>query len=91
MFTIISIFLIPVLIIYCRGSAYADYKSKIISQFMVGNLGGSEMFCSQTRMVKREIMINCPAGTVIDSNNAVFGIMPSDFLSFSYCHPQIVK
>jgi hypothetical protein len=45
MFVWITIFFIPLFYIYSSHEAYYDQKSWPISRLMLGNLGGSSIFC----------------------------------------------
>ena len=63
MFIWISIFTIPILIIYSSGRHYDDQKSYIVSQFIIGNFGSSSVFCQQFRMSKKVATMSCPTNT----------------------------
>lgn len=50
MFFFMSLFAIPVYIIYSSGSHYKNYSSNPISQFCIGNIGGASVFCRSSRI-----------------------------------------
>jgi len=54
MMVCITIFSIPLFFMYSRERGFAHEKSYPISKFFMGNLGGSNMFCSQFRNEKKQ-------------------------------------
>lgn len=50
MFFWVTVFAIPMYYIYSSGGHLKGFKSYPISQFSIGNFGGSTMFCKQTRL-----------------------------------------
>ena len=59
----ITIFMIPVFYMYSMGQAYNDQRSHIISQFMMGSLGGAGTRCIHSRMNEGNTELYCPHGT----------------------------
>lgn len=49
------------------------------------------MFAKSTRLSHEKMDIGCPAGTLLDTNHAHFGIMSNEFKSFIYCHKLTVR
>lgn len=58
--------------------AYSDSLAYPITQFMLGNLGGANMFCHQFLLQKGHADISCPTGHILDTKHAVFGLISSD-------------
>lgn len=79
MFLCISIFSIPIYLTYSQGGqgAYSDSLAYPITQFMLGNMGGSTTFCHQFLMQKGHADISCSTGLVLDTDHAVFGLISS--------------
>ena len=77
MFCCISLFAIP--IYYSSKSmgqdSYRDDKTHPISQFLLGNMGGATMFCHSALMEKEHLDISCPAGLILHSKPAIFGLI----------------
>jgi hypothetical protein len=45
MFTFITIFCIPIYIIFAQNRYFAEWKTYQISRFSLGNMGGASMAC----------------------------------------------
>jgi hypothetical protein len=85
MFLFITIFFIPLFYIYSSHEAYYDQKSWPISRLMLGNLGGSSIFCQQIRMGKGTFTVSCPIGSYIKHDKALFGIINQDIPEKKVC------
>lgn len=86
MFFWVTMFAIPIFYIYgIVGSYFEDMASYPISRWFAGNFGGANMFCKQTRLSVGRMEIKCPSGTILDTNNAVFGVISREFASYVYC------
>lgn len=85
MFVCISLICIPIFLIYSSGQAYSQQKSFIISKFTLGNLGGSQIVCDQTKIWKKKAEISCPVGTYLDTDFVELGIMSMNLPSKSHC------
>lgn len=42
-------------------------------------------------MSKKVASISCPTNTLIHTENAVFGVLPTTMSSFTHCHPDSVS
>ena len=90
-FGFISLLAMPLFIIYAsgvsgQGGAFSEDNSYLLSKFTLGNMGGSSVYCGQYRLGKREADVSCPIHTVIDIDNAVFGVISADFEHKQFCH-----
>jgi len=90
MFMWITVFAIPIFYIYQSGRHFQGQKSYAISQFFAGNFGGSTMFCKQSRLVLGKMTMQCPMGTVLETDKAVFGVISNEFRSFVYCQQSAI-
>lgn len=84
MFGAITILSLPLFAIYALGvsglgGAFSEDDSYLLSQFTLGNMGGSSIFCGHYRLGKKEADVFCPIHTVIDVDHAVFGVISADF------------
>lgn len=78
------IFAMPIYYIYgIYGQYFKDQKSYPISRWFFGNFGGANMFCKQMRLSLGKVDIRCPAGTVLETDKAVFGVISNEFSSFT--------
>ena len=75
LFILIAAFSVPVFYIYGTGVRYSTYELWPIIRFIMGNFGGSTVFCKTTRMGYGEIHAQCPPGTYFDATKAVWGVM----------------
>lgn len=89
LFLMISLFVIPIFIFYSRGQHYTGVHNPITKLF-IGNFGAVTMFAKAVRFANERMDIYCPRGTVLDANNAHFGILSNEFNSFIYCHKSSV-
>lgn len=85
MFMMITLFSLPLFIIYGRHEGFKGWLSYPISRFTMGNLGGSSMMCKH-KVLGDKIRLFCPPNSEIDANNAQFGILSNQFESHEYCH-----
>jgi hypothetical protein len=90
MFVIVTIFALPIMKIYSSHDGFSEHDNYPLSKFSLGNLGGSSVFCGQYRIGKGEADISCPKNTIIDTSNAVFGVMSVDLESKHYCHQSAI-
>lgn len=67
MFFCISIFSLPIFYLYGSHRAFSDYRTFQIARYTIGNMGGSSIFCQQSRWGKNEFTITCPNESIIDS------------------------
>jgi len=75
MFILISLFCLPLFYIYGSGSGLKGWKSFPVTRFTLGNLGGSSTMCKHQILARGHIRLFCPPTSVIDGNNAVFGLL----------------
>ena len=86
MFILISLFCIPLFYIYGSGSGLKGWKSFPVTRFTLGNLGGSSTMCKHQILARGHIRLFCPPTSVIDGNNAAFGLLSNQFETHEYCH-----
>ena len=91
MFAVISLLAVPLFVIYALGvsgrvGAFSEDDSYLLSKFTLGNMGGSSVYCGQYRLGKREADVSCPINSIIDTQNAVYGVMSADFDHKQFCH-----
>lgn len=84
----ITIFVIPLFYIYASGKHYGD--SNPLDKLYIGNFGASTMFAKAVPLVNERMHLRCPKGTVLDTDNAHFGILSNEFKSFIHCHRSVV-
>jgi hypothetical protein len=85
------IFAMPIYYIYgIYGQYFRDQKSYPISRWFFGNFGGANMFCKQMRLSLGKVDIRCPAGTVLETDKAVFGVISNEFSSFTQCQQSVL-
>lgn len=92
MFLVISLFTLPVFLIYGTGGFYSGEGGGLnpINRFFIGNFGATTMFAKSNRFTARHMEIVCPKGLILDGRNAEFGIMSNQFESFITCHKDSV-
>lgn len=78
MFLIISLFSLPMFVIYASGDQYGE-KTNPIARTFIGNFGATTMFAKASRFASGTMDISCPHGTILDAENANFGIMSNEF------------
>lgn len=89
MFAMLTLASLPLYIIYAQGGFYDEgsgMTSHYITQFFLGNMGSSSMFCDQFRMGRGHAELSCPAGTHLQASHAVFGILSNEFETMTACH-----
>lgn len=82
MFLSISVFSLPILAIYSSGPAFPD---SFVTSLSMGNLGGASMLCKTAFMGMDEMALQCPAGTVMDTEQAQYGIIPKEIENKHFC------
>lgn len=90
MFMAITLFAIPIFYIYVTGNYYGE-KTNFITKSFFGNFGASKMLTKEARFASGHISLRCPGGTVLDTDNAHFGIMSNEHQSFIYVHQNSVQ
>lgn len=55
-----------------------------VTQYSLGNMGGSESLCKFSPMDSKKLILKCTMG-YLDSKNAIFGIVPHDSKVKNYC------
>jgi len=48
------------------------------------------MFCKQSRIVLGKMNMQCPMGTVLETDKAVFGVISNEFRSFTFCQQSAI-
>lgn len=75
MFIFITVCCLPLYIIYGQGVGLKGWKSFPLMRFTLGNLGGASTICKQQAFSRGQIKLLCPPNSVIDANNAAFGVI----------------
>ena len=93
---LISLVTIPLMMTLSSFGALEQFPGYNFNQYTLGNIGGSDIFCSQSvfNTEATAMQIECPVGTTIDltavaanTNEAIFnaGIIPSTSKVNNYC------
>lgn len=90
MFVMITIFCLPIYYMYASHGAFSDYRSFSIAKYMLGNLGGSSVFCEQYHMNRGQYTISCPPESYIDTNNLIFGMISDEIVDKNVCTQKMV-
>lgn len=91
MFLVISLFILPVFVIYGMGTYYGPGDKNPVNQFFIGNFGAAKMFAKSNRFTAGHMEIECPKGLVLDAKNSIFGVMSNQFQSYIYCTKEAVE
>jgi hypothetical protein len=79
MFLTITAFFFPVYMWYKYNGQQALASSAAnpftqLQSFTLGNMGGSQVICSQKKLSAQKLTFECPPGTDIDYKNIIYGI-----------------
>jgi len=87
----ISLFCIPLFMGYSRNSekGLATESKYFINQYSLGNMGGSNIMCSQKRIGTATMRLTCPNG-LMQTEQATFGLMNMDVDQKIYCTEQAI-
>jgi len=87
-----SLAFLPVLMVYANNPVHElQTEGKyFINMFSLGNLGGSDVVCTASTLMKASIGIKCPTGTFIDSDSITYGVMDSKIVSQDYCTNEAI-
>jgi hypothetical protein len=86
MFMFITLCCIPLYVTYGQGIGLKGWKSFPLMRFTMGNMGGATTLCKQQALSNRQVKLLCPPNSVIDANNAIFGVISNQFETHQYCH-----
>lgn len=63
----------------------------IFDEYTLGNLGGSNVICQQTKIIKApNVELLCPHGTVMKSDKLVYGIINQGIDNDKFCLEQAI-
>ena len=86
MFFWVCVFATPIYYTYgIYGRQYEIYGGYPILRWFIGNFGGSSMFCKQVRQSVGKIGLECPPGSILETDKGIFGVISNEFGSFTYC------
>ena len=84
---VITLAFLPVLCVYSNNTvnALAPRPKAFLNMWSLGNYGGSSVVCKRTLMKSNFMDFQCPAGTIIDVTDPIFGIMNTGIKEPIYC------
>jgi hypothetical protein len=86
MFACITIFVLPLFYAYSQNETKAlqNFGKYAITQYSLGNMGGSSVSCASVKMAQPAVYLECYTG-FMDEKNYRFGVMPNDVENAIYC------
>ena len=89
-FLMLTIFALPLYIFYAGNDQQGMSLESLyfFKQFTIGNLAGASVACRSKRIGAGSVSVSCPAGTIIDYDNLIYGVMSQSLSQSNYCSEE---
>ena len=91
MFSMISIFMLPLMFKYAHNDQKGLQTDPLyaINQFSLGNLGGSQTQCTVKPLMVDTVNLHCDVGR-LDIKNVIFGVMSTEVKDPFFCREEAI-